>query len=148
MNESNSKSMNQKSAERKGKEPAADAHFIVSSIDETFSSDHVQGIDTRYCTSPLCTRTIITIILISDQCQKGKEEKKEKRRRKASNPKMDLWTGYPHIRTLQPPQSPHRHYRHCTPRIHARMDGTHEHTRRNPSQEQCQQCSVVGEGRF
>ena len=88
---------------------------------------------------------VITIILISDQCQKGKEEKKEKRRRKASNPKMELWTGYPHIRTLQPPQSPHRH---CTPRIHARMDGTHEHTRRNPSQEQCQQCSVVGEGRF
>ena len=137
--------MNQKSAERKGKEPAADAHFIVSSIDETFSSDHVQGIDTRYCTSPSCTRTIITIILISDQCQKGKEEKKEKRRRKASNPKMELWTGYPHIRTLQPSKSPHRH---CTPRIHARMDGTHEHTRRNPSQEQCQQCSVVGEGRF
>jgi hypothetical protein len=144
MNES-IKSMNQKSAERKGKEPAADAHFIVSSIDETFSSDHVQGIDTRYCTSPSCTRTIITIILkISDQCQKGKEEKKEKRRRKASNPKMELWTGY-HIRTLQPSQIPHRHE---TPRIHARMDGTHEHTRRNPSQEQCQQCSVVGEGRF
>ena len=139
--------MNQKSAERKGKEPAADAHFIVSSIDETFSSDHVQGIDTRYCTSPSCTVhvQVITIILISDQCQKRKEEKKEKRRRKASNPKMELWTGYPHIRTLQPSKSPHRH---CTPRIHARMDGTHEHTRRNPSQEQCQQCSVVGEGQF
>jgi hypothetical protein len=42
----------------------------------------------------------VTIILILDQCQKGKEE--EKRRRKASNPKMKLWTGY-HIRTLQPP---------------------------------------------
>ena len=77
----------------------------------------------------------VTITLILDQCQE---------QRKASNPKMELWTGY-HIRTLQPSQIPHRH---CTPRIHARMDGTHEHTRRNPSQEQCQQCSVVGEGQF